>query len=156
MPRTTFEPLRIFFLDAVNDITGPTTTEINAGTELTDQIPVDGVQFQGNQNNASQAMLGDAYVTEEPGTWNVSGSLMAVRDDDDDVFESLFDYRTRGYLVLLNYGGDVEDGNIVDVYSVTSHKPVPQASAENEYQKVQVQFAVNAAPAFRAVIGGSS
>jgi hypothetical protein len=156
MPRTTFEPMRVFFLDTVSDLDGPTVAEITAGTELTSQLTVDGVGFSGNRNNASQAMLGDAYVAEEPGTWNVAGSLTFVRDDSGSLAYDTFDYRTRGFLVFLNYGGEVEDGNLVDVYAVASHKPTPMASAENEYQKVEVQFAVSEAPHFDVPIGGES
>ena len=159
MPRTTFEPMRVFFIaeeDGILDTAAPTVAEINAGTELTPQIPVDGFNTSPTQNNASQAMLGNAFVAEEPGTWGTGLQIMFVRDDTDDIAEGLIDYRTRGFIVSFPYGGDVEDGNLVDVYAVTAHKPVPQPSAENEYAKTQVTFAVTAEPNYRATIGGES
>ena len=152
MARTTYEPMLVHFLTTIASSTlAPTVAEMTAGTDLTPQIPVDGVAMSPTQNNASQAMLGDAFVAEEPGTWGTGAVLTFVRDDTTSLADT-FDYRTSGYLVTMPYGGTIAAGVKVDVYPVTSHKPVPLPSAENEYQKLQVTLAVTAEPAREVLI----
>lgn len=150
MARSTFEPLKIKFLTTIASATlAPTVAEYGAGVDLTPSIPVDGVGFSPTQNNASQAMLGDAFVTEEPGTWGLGLTLTLVRDSVADLAVTTFNYRTAGFIVVSPFGTTVIAGTKVDVYPVTTHNPVPLASAENEYQKWEVMCAVTKKPAFQ-------
>lgn len=150
MARSTFEKYKIKFLTALASSTlAPTVAEYGAGVDLTPITPVDGVQFNPTQNNASLAMLGDSFVTEEPGTWGLGLTLQFVRDDTSDLAVTTFAYNTAGFIVVSPFGTTVAAGVKVDTYPVRSHKPVPMASAENEYQRWQVMFAVTKAPALQ-------
>lgn len=154
MARSTYEKTQVFFLDTIADPDAPTEAEIALGDDLTSQIPVDGIAFNGARNNAAQAMLGDAFVTEEPGTWSQGVTLTFVRDTENDAARALFLYNTRGYLVFSPFGAPV-DGAQVDVYPVAAHEPNDLASAENEYEKYEVTFAVTATPSLRATVAAS-
>jgi hypothetical protein len=149
MARGTYEKYKVQFVPTIASATlAPTVAEFNAGTVLTTFTPVDGVNFSPTQNNATQAMLGDAFVTEEPGTWGLGLTLTFVRDDTTDTPVTTFPYNTAGYIVMNPFGVTIAAGAKVDVYKGKSHNPVPLASAENEYQKWQVVWAVTATPKF--------
>ena len=155
MSRTTHETTKVYFLTTVVDIDAPTEDEITAGTNLTAQVPVDGVEFSPSRNTASQAMLGDAFVAEQVGTWSESITLTFTRDDTNDVPRALFAvFRTEGFLLISRFGTP-EDGMAVEVYPVQSHMVADLATAENEYSKYQVTFAVTDTPAKDAVVAAS-
>lgn len=162
MARDTFENLKVLFKTAApSDLNGPTEAELTAnGTTIIDlspEIPVDGVEFGGSANNASQAMLGDAYVAESPGTWGRSLTITFMKDRaiGTEAWD-LFAYRTEGWLVFgTKTDLPFEDGDAVEVWHVVSHEKMLLASAENAYQKFSVQFAVQEAPTLDGVVGGS-
>lgn len=155
MPRSTHENTRVYFLTTIDDIDAPTSAEIAAGTDLTDQVPVDGLALSGTSNNASQAMLGDAFVAEQVGTWGRTITLTVVRDDTDDTARDLFTYRLDGFLVISRFGVPAT-GDMVEVYPVECHEPTDLPTAENEYQKSEVQMAVTAKPSLRAEVDAAS
>ena len=158
MARITSEQLTVWWLTTLSSTTAPTATQINAGNNLSSQIPVDGVNLGGSRNNASQAMLGDAFVTEEPGTWGTSMEVTFVRDSGDgtgtfpwNVFAGA--YKTTGFLVLRRSGtGNAVAAQKVEVYPATTHEPQMLASAENEYSKFTVTFAITAKPELEATV----
>ncbi len=154
MGRVTHEQTQVHWLPAVADPAAPTLAEITAGDDLTTQVPVDGVQLNPTENNAAQAMLGDAFVAELVGTWGRGITLTFTRDDETDAAYVLFEYRTEGFLLLSRFGTPVEDSE-VEVYPCQSHEPSPMATAENEFQKFNVKLAVTDTPALRAVVAAS-
>lgn len=155
MARYTHETLRVQWVVTIANRAAPTAAELNAGTNLSAFVPVDGVALGGSRNNASQAMLGDAFVTEEPGTWGTTLEVMFVRDGVTDTAWDLFagGYKTIGHIVLRRTGSGVfAAAQKVEVYPVTSHEPQMQASAENEYAKFGVTFAITAKPELEAAV----
>ncbi len=157
MARFTHETLSVWWVAVLSSYTSPTAVQINAGTVLTTLTPVDGVNIAGTRNNASQAMLGDAFVTEEPGTWGTSMELTFVRDSvsASDTAWTLFAglYKTTGHIVLRRTGtGAAVAAQKVEVYPVTTHEPQMLPSAENEYAKFTVNFAITAKPTLTATV----
>lgn len=156
MPRYTHETIRMWWVPTITTITAPTVAQITAGVEYTAFIPVDGINIGGTRNNASQAMLGGAFVTEEPGTWGTTIEITFVRDDTTDTAWDFFagGYKVAGYIVLRRQGaaGAIAIGNKVEVYPARIHEPQMMASAENEYSKFSVQYAITAQPALEAVV----
>ena len=155
MGRYTHETITLWWVTTLASQTSPTAAQINAGVNLTSFIPVDGVNIGGNRNNASLAMLGGAFVTEEPGTWGTTFELTFVRDDAADTAWTTFAsaYKTAGFLVVRRVGsGNAVAAQKVEVYPVRTHVPQMQASAENEYAKFTVQFAVTATPSLEATV----
>lgn len=155
MARYTYETLTVWWVPTITVPTAPTVTQINAGVNYSAFVPVDGVNLSGSRNNASQAMLGDAFVTEEPGTWGTGLEITFTRDGAADTPWAFFagGYKTAGFIVLRRTGsGIAASGNKVEVYPVTTHEPQMQASAENEYQKFTVVFAVTSKPELEAAV----
>jgi hypothetical protein len=152
MARTTFETLKVFWLPTVANMAAPTQAELTAGDELSGEIPVDGVEKGGSANNASQAMLGDAFVAEEPGTWGRTLTVTFLYDTASPaVAWTTFGYRTSGYFIFAPLGSTIATAK-VEVWKCTSHERQLLPSAENEYQKFTVTFAVTAAPELDAVM----
>lgn len=149
--RRTHEGTKVHWLPAVANIAAPTAAEVAAGTDLSDQVTIDGLGIDSTQNTASQAMLGSSFVGEEPGTYGTAVTLTTTREDVGDLVWDLFDYRTTGFLLVSRFGEPVV-GAAVEVYPAKSHKPIPLASAENEYQKVQVRLAIHDEPELKAVV----
>jgi hypothetical protein len=154
MARYTYEQLTMWWVPTITVLTAPTVAQITAGVNYSTFIPVDGVNLSGTRNNASQAMLGDAFVTEEPGTWGTGIEITFVRDTTDTPWTFFAGgYKTVGYVVLRRVGtGAPANPQKVEVYPVTTHEPQMLASAENEYQKFTVTFAVTAKPELEATI----
>lgn len=155
MARFTHESLKVFWVVTIANKLAPTVAEIGAGSDLTTFVPVDGVNTGGSSNNASQAMLGDAFVAEEPGTWSRTLEITFVRDATADTAWDLFAgaYKTVGHIVLRRVGtGAIAATDDVEVYEVTTHEPLPMASAENEYSKFSVTFANTEAPELEAIV----
>lgn len=155
MARTTHEKARVFHLPAVADIEAPTEAEIAAGTELTDQVPVDGLAVNPTRNNAAQAMLGDAFVAEQVGTWGQGLTLTFTRDSANDVARDLFTYGADGFLLISRFEAGPVAGERVEVYPYEAHEPADLPTAENEYSKYEVQLAVTSAPGIRAEVAAS-
>lgn len=153
MAQGTYESYKVQFVPTIASVTlAPTVAEYTAGTSLTSITPVDGLNFSPTQNNASQALLGQAFVNESPGTWGLGITLTLMRDDTTDTAITTFPYKTSGYIVNQPFGVTVIAGTKVDVYKVVSHNPVPLASAENEFQKWQIMLAVAVAPKFNIAV----
>ena len=154
MARGTYEILKVYWLPTVVNQLAPTVAEITAGKNLTTQIPVDGVEKGGSANNASQAMLGDAFIGEEPGTWGRTLTITFMLDRAltaaDNPWE-IFDYRTEGFLLFSPTGAIIATTK-VEVWHVKAHERLGLASAENEYQKFTITYAVTEAPKLDAVI----
>ena len=158
MARLTSEgKVKAYYLPVVASKAAPTVAEITAGTNLTPQLPTDGLDISPTNNNASQAMLDDAFVAEEPGTFSYGATATFTRDPDtvttgagDDVW-TLITRDLRGFLLISRFGAPVA-GNKVEVYPIACHAPAPLAPAENAYQKFRVQFAVTAAPELNATV----
>lgn len=155
MARITYETLTMWWVPTITVLTAPTVAQISAGVNYSTFIPVDGVNLSGTRNNASQAMLGDAFVTEEPGTWGTGLEITFVRDPAADTPWTFFagGYKTAGFVVLRRSGtGAPGVGNKVEVYPVTTHEPQMLASAENEYQKFTVTLACTTKPELEATV----
>lgn len=158
MPKVTSEGrYKAYWAATIADIDAPTEAEITAAVDLTPQLPTAGVDITFNENNASIAMIDEAFVAEAVGTYGVSIALTFTRDDvdaDDDAWNT-FDRNEQGFLITSPFGPAVEDSR-VNVYPCESHAPVPLAPAENEFQQMRVTLAVNSAPAMKAVVAATS
>lgn len=145
MTTASFEGMKVYWLTAAPaSLAAPTVANMTAGTEISDFIPVSGVNIAATQNRASIALLGQAFITENMGTHGKSITLTFVRhaaDADDDAW-NLFDYKSTGYLVIARFGGGVTAADRVEVYQVETSEPLSVPSAENEVQTFTVEMAV--------------
>lgn len=148
---------KVRWLPAVVDIEAPTVAEIAAGTDLTPQLPSDGLTVTPNRNKASQSMLDSSFVAEAVGNWSVGIVLKFQRDVTSittgagDAAYTLFDRGTDGFLLVSRFGAPAA-GDQVEVYPAEAHQPIPLATAENAYQQFEVELAITDEPALKAVV----
>lgn len=140
--------LKVRFATTIADMTAPSAgTEVDTADNLTPFIPVSGVDRPSSQNQASLAMLDNAFISEEPGTWSVGPiNLTFVRDpanEDASHPWQLFSYGTAGYL-LVSPNDSWASGDEISVYKVKAHEPAEIPSAENTKQQFSVSFPVSA------------
>lgn len=141
-PRVYENNLRIYYVPDIDDMSAPTVDEITTdGTRLV-QVPVDGIQFGGTQNNASTAMLDSQRISQSPGTEDRSLTINYRRlDADDDMFD-LWERDLDGYLVVSPFGTP-EEGDVVRVYKGSAHAPMPVDPSQDTHQKDQVTWPVD-------------
>lgn len=143
--------VKVFWLPTVASKAAPSVANIAAGTELTPFLPTAGVGIDWTQNNASIDMLDESFTAEVIGTEGATITLTFVRDDAADDAWDLFVRGTNGYLLVSRFGAPVAL-DVVEVYPVQSHRPVPLTPATNEFQQARVSLAVHDAPELNAVV----
>lgn len=129
----------------VADMDSPTVAEAEGADDITPHIPVSGVDRPSQQNQSSLAMLDEAFISEDLGTWGVGPiNLTFVRDpanEDADHPWQLFSYGDAGDLLVSPNDSWTADDEI-SVYRVKAHEPAEIPSAENTKQQFNVSFPV--------------
>lgn len=152
MARLTSEGnVKVHKVPTVSDKNAPTVTEIEAGINLTPFLPTGGVDISWTQNNATLPMLDESFVVSAVGTEAAEITLTGVRDDTSDDFWDAFERGENFYLVVSRFGS-ADSGDVVEVYPVQSHRPVPLSPTENEFQQVQVKLGVTETPDLDATV----
>lgn len=130
----------------------PTTTEINAGTDLTPFLPKNGLNPGGTTNRVAEGSLVDTFDAEVMGTYSKQIAMTLFRNSGADTAYQLFDtYGTTGALVVAPFG--ITAGQPAEVYpDVQAGIAQSQQTAANEKQKFTVDIAVRATPRLDAVI----
>ncbi len=150
------EYIRIWWVTTISSKTAPTTTEINAGTDVTTFVPKDGLKIGGSNDKVKNDDISSSHKSEIPGAYGESIALTCFRDDAADSAWTLFKTRnTAGYLVvrrMVPFATAATAAQKVEVYPATTLQPVPMDTAENERQKFTVEFAVTAPPALDATV----
>lgn len=142
------------------DPIAPTIAEIDAGTELTEWIPKDGVKIGVSNDRVDGGSIATVFKAESMGTYGTQPSITFYRDDDpaENVPWALFEERlTEGCLVILP---DIGRGNAVQAGDPAYVLPDLESGlltildpATNERQKATVDFAMtNREPQFAAVV----
>ena len=152
MPRLASEGnVKVYWLDTVASVAAPTVANITAGTNLTPFLPTTGVAIEWTQNNASLPMLDESFTVEAVGTESATIELTFTRDDTDDDAWDTFTRGANGYLLVSRFGAPAA-ADVVEVYPVQSHRPVPLAPAENDFQQGKVTLAVTDTPNLGSVV----
>lgn len=142
------------------DPAAPTVDEIDAGTEITEWIPKDGVKIGVSNDRVDGGSIATVFKAESMGTYGTQPSLTAFLDDDDEqnVPWNLFNERlTEGCLVILPFVGKDEIPSAGDVAYVfpdlETGIPAIMDPASNERQKFTIDFAMtNREPEWGAVV----
>ncbi|ASU83582.1 hypothetical protein CDO52_12975 [Nocardiopsis gilva YIM 90087] len=136
----------VLFVPTIADPAAPTRVELDAGTDLTEEVIAAG-GWQLNSNRVSYNPLGSKFTPNIAGRQSVDDSSLTLPQDlaGDDV-RSVLPQGTTGYIVIM-HGGDVA-ASPMDVWPVevsSLGKPVlPEGS---EIASIAVQFAIPSEPA---------
>lgn len=147
MRRTYERYVKVRYAKTINDIDNPTLSEWEAATNLSPFLPKDGVTPPNQQNMVDNSTIEEVFDAQAVGSYGGPLSLTLYADENalNDP-TTLFEWDERGF-ILISWFGEPEGGDRIDVYPVASHKPVRNATAPNEMQKVSIQFAVTQEPA---------
>lgn len=154
------ERVNTVFCETIADISAPTVSEINAGTDLTAFITKDGLDLSGDQNMVDNAMIHESHDSQVVGSWRINPKLKMARESpiaDDEAWD-LSIYGTTGYLVVrrgLAYDTAFAAAQKVEVYPCQMHQPIMSPSATNTLQTFSLALAATAQPNLKATVSAS-
>ncbi|WP_160051427.1 hypothetical protein [Nocardiopsis sp. FR26] len=136
----------IIFAPAIADVNAPTRAELDAGTDLTEEV-IGSSGWQVSSTNVSYNPLGTTFTPSIPGRTSVEDSSLTLPQDitGTDVREIL-PRGTTGNVVIM-HGGDVV-GSPMDVWPVRVSSLGKSISTEGtEVASIVVSFAIPSEPA---------
>jgi hypothetical protein len=149
------ENTRVWFVPAISSLSAPTTTEINAGIELSHFIPKDGFDPGSNDNTIPTGAIDTSFDAEIQGSYGKKLKIDFMLDDTTNTAWTTLPRKTSGFIIHrsnLPVATALASGQKVDVYPVQSGSRMRQKSAANAMQKFQVAFAVTDKPVEDAVV----
>lgn len=148
---------KVSFVLTITSIAAPTVAQLGAGTDLSTFMTKDGLKVPANQNNADNATLADTFDAETIGSEGGQCELTMYRETptaDDDAW-NLCVRGTEGYLVvrrLIAHDTAWAAAQVVEVYPVVMHDPVPSDTTRNENAKFTCRMPVRLQPNRKAVV----
>ena len=143
--------LELFYVATVSNPQAPTSTELNAGTDLTGFLTDGGIStpFDGSIVDASD--MSSKFNKTAPGTYGGQPlTLELYRDDSADTAWSTLTRGTSGYIAIARFGlatkGTWAVGDKVDLWPITVVTRNPADVVRNEMQRFTVECAVTAVP----------
>lgn len=149
--------LRVTYTSSVSNTAAPTTTELNAGTNLSSWLTKDGIEVPSDQNMVDDSSLADTFDAQVVGSFGGAIKLTAKRDGTpaNDTAWNLITYGLTGFIVIrrgVASGTAWTVGDKVEVYPVMFHEPLPMTPASNEQSKFSATAAVTAQPNLKATV----
>lgn len=132
----------------------PTTTQLNAGVNLTTFIPKDGVRPGGSQNTVDQGDITTQFEAKTIGTYSEDFEIDFYRDDTTDTAWDTVVINTVGFLVirrLIDYTTAWTSGQDVEVRPAQMGQKIMKNSTANENQKFTAKFAITGEPLYVTV-----
>lgn len=156
MPRTISDGVvRISWVQTISSVAAPTTTELNAGTVISDEMqsldtPLDGEAVPSPD-------LSSAFRKTVAGTFGGEATGEFYRDDDGtDAMWVLFDRGDVGYIVIRRFGGSATAWTAADKVEVWNTRVITKSpatmSADGSVQMFTVNFATLDEPTLNAVV----
>lgn len=148
---------RVAWVSSIANINAPTTTELNAGTDLTPRLTPDGLKLDPTTADVDTSSLASTFDTKEVGRIGFDTELTFKRGTttpEDWPYQNLL-YGVHGYVVVrraLDYATAWTTGQQVEVYPVVCGERANVAPAANEVSKFMSPIKVNAVPATNAAV----
>lgn len=148
------EITKVWFVPTLTAPTGPSHTEISAGTDLTDDIAeINGFVFSNSPIMTPD--LGAKFVNQIPGedTTEDSGLVFYQDKDNTDIYDALVK-GDDGFIVFfdIGYAGSAPAAaDVVDVWPVTISSKSKHYTAGNEAAQFEVKFAMTKPPSNDAI-----
>jgi hypothetical protein len=138
------EVTKVYFVPSIANQTSPTRLEMDAGTDLSDEIAdLSGWVVSGEDIPTPD--LGSRFTANIPGRTSADDSSLTLYADKTGVdVRGVLPRDTSGFILWLD-GGDVA-GNKMDVYPVRVKSNGKMRSVGNEAARLQIQFSVTSEP----------
>lgn len=150
------EKVEVWVVPTISSVTAPTTTEMDAGTRLTDFIR-GGVSIDFSSSLVDNATLASAFNSTAPGTFGGGlNSLNGVlRDNESDDAWDALPRDTAGYLCIqvgTATGTAWASGDVVDVYPWQVVSRNTGDLARDQLVTFDVGFAITSEPTFGVTV----
>lgn len=157
MARIVFEGnYKIYWLTtAPANKSAPTVAEINAGDDITEFVPKDGLRYGPGFNKVDASNISSGFDPEYQGSWRMDAGLTVQWDDTTNTAADLFTtHGTLGTLVALPEatGSSPAATDKAFVVPCDASIGVPNNTAANALQTMEVSLAVTEEPDFGAVV----
>jgi hypothetical protein len=149
------ELTKVKYVDQIADVSSPTVSEIDGGTELTGFL-VNLEAATSGQTVATPA-FDSLFETNIPGTASGSFTAEMYRDDTTDTAWETLPRATSGFIVVARFGwsggGDSpSSGDECEVWPIRVTTRSAMALTNNEVQRFSVEAAIPTEPAEDAVV----
>jgi hypothetical protein len=148
---------RVYSVPSISNIAAPTTTELNAGTDLSGLITPDGlVGFEPDTADVDNSKLNSTFDTKTAGRASFSGPLLRlVKQTGTDSVYNTFVYAYTTNIVIrrdVPAGTAWASAQAIEVYPVQCGEIRNLPPAPNEVHKYEVMTKVTSQPNLRAAV----
>lgn len=148
---------RADFVPTIASLAAPTTTELNAGTPLTEKLTADGlVGFEPETADVDTTSLASTFDTKTIGRDVFSGTMLRIKKQDgtDTVFNTLT-RGTQGYIVVrrdVTWDTAWASTQKVEVYPIICGREKHLSPEANTVHRYEMPVKIRSAPELRAAI----
>lgn len=136
--------------EGIADISAPTVTELESGTDLTPLVV--SLEASTTGNTVNTPALDSLFETTIPGTVTATFTMEGYRDDTTDTLWDTLPRGTDGFIVIARFGfggatvSDPASGDVIEVWPVTvvSRSATPLTS--NDSQRCNIECTVPVEP----------
>jgi len=149
--------VKVALVDTISSIADPTTSELNAGTDITSQLTMDGlVNFAPDTAEVDTTSLASDFDTKKPGRSAYSGTVLRMKKQDSDTVYDSYTKDTVTNVVIRRDGSDQGDAwassDPVEVYPVTCGEVRNLDPEPNTVQRFDLPVMVSTEPNLRATV----
>lgn len=139
---------RCFFVTTIADPNAPTDTEVNAGTELSEEIgDISGFGFSTDRIETPD--LASEFTSSIGGEQKADDSSLTIYlDSVSNPLRTTLAFGAEGFIVFCDYKptGALANGDLVDVYPASVIGAPKQRSLKNDAAMFEAQFAITDPP----------
>jgi hypothetical protein len=136
--------IRIYSVPSISNIAAPTTTELNAGTDLSGLMTPDGlVGFEPDTGDVDNSKINSTFSTTSAGRASFSGTLLRLikQTGTDTVYNTLVEYYATNIVVRRDITSSTAwaSAQAVEVYPVQCgfvRNLAPEANAVHKYEVI--------------------
>lgn len=148
---------RVYWVTSIANINAPTTTELNAGIDLTATLTADGLSgFQPDTADVDTSSLASTFTTNVNGRTSFSNTQMTLKKQTgtDTIFTTLV-RDTAGYAVIRRSVAQATawaSAQGVEVYPSLCEEVSRMDPAPNTVERYMIGIKITASPALRAAV----
>jgi hypothetical protein len=146
--------IRVYWLTACANINTPTTTELNAGMRLDQNMTADGLDRSFDTADVDLSALSSTFDTKGVGRRTPTIGVTIKRQTGTDAIAAALTYQAPGFLVVrdnIDANTAWTTGDKCEVYPATC-KQGSKAYGPNTVQRVTIPMTVTSDPALAAVV----
>jgi hypothetical protein len=148
---------RVYWVSSIANINAPTTTELNAGIDLTSTLTADGLSgFQPDTADVDTSSLASTFTTNVNGRTSFSNTQLTLKKQSgtDTIFTTLV-RDTAGYVVIRRSVAQATAWTTAqgsEVYPALCEEVARIDPAPNTVERYMIGIKITASPALRAAV----